>query len=46
MSSYPNCPKCSGEYVYEDGELFICPECGYEWSKNINNLEESGLKVV
>jgi len=34
MSQFPKCPKCGGEYVYEDGELFICPECGYEWSKN------------
>lgn len=28
----PNCPKCGGEYVYEDGPLLICPECSYEWS--------------
>lgn len=28
----PNCPKCGGEYVYEDGSLLICPECAYEWS--------------
>ena len=31
---YPKCPKCSGEYVYEDGALLICPECAYEWSKD------------
>ena len=30
--SLPNCPKCGGEYVYEDGSLLICPECAYEWS--------------
>lgn len=29
----PKCPKCSGEYVYEDGAMLICPECAYEWSK-------------
>jgi protein PhnA len=29
----PNCPKCGGEYVYEDGALLICPECAYEWSQ-------------
>ena len=28
----PNCPKCNGEYVYEDGNLLICPECGHEFS--------------
>ena len=31
--SLPNCPKCGGEYVYEDGALLICPECAYEWSQ-------------
>ena len=34
MQNIPNCPKCASQYVYEDGELYICPECGYEWSKN------------
>ncbi|MFB2538487.1 MULTISPECIES: zinc ribbon domain-containing protein YjdM [unclassified Acinetobacter] len=28
------CPKCQSEYAYQDGELWICPECGYEWSAN------------
>ncbi len=30
--SLPNCPKCSCEYVYEDGALLVCPECAHEWS--------------
>lgn len=30
--SIPNCPKCSSTFVYEDGALFVCPECGYEFS--------------
>ena len=33
MSGIPNCPKCNSEYAYEDQELYICPECGHEWSK-------------
>lgn len=32
MDGMPNCPKCNSEYVYEDGHLYICPECGHEWS--------------
>lgn len=32
MSSLPNCPKCGSEYAYQDGALFICPECAHEWS--------------
>ncbi len=34
MSEFPNCPKCQSQYTYQDGELFICPECGHEWSAN------------
>ncbi|WP_286715145.1 zinc ribbon domain-containing protein YjdM [Acinetobacter sp. UBA2581] len=29
----PQCPKCQSEYTYEDGDLLICPECGYEWKE-------------
>ncbi len=32
MTSLPKCPKCSSELTYEDGALYICPECGYEWA--------------
>jgi len=34
MSNLPNCPKCNSEYVYEDGNMFICPECAHEWSQD------------
>ena len=29
MVDLPNCPKCNSEYTYEDGGLFICPECAH-----------------
>ena len=31
MINLPNCPQCNSEYTYEDGSLFICPECAHEW---------------
>jgi len=34
MSTLPKCPKCSSEYTYEDGSLYVCPECAHEWSKD------------
>ena len=34
MSGLPNCPKCKSEYTYEDGSMFVCPECAHEWPKN------------
>ncbi len=34
MSNLPNCPKCGSEYTYEDGAMYICPECAHEWSQD------------
>lgn len=47
MEQLPNCPKCGSEYTYEDGELYVCPECAYEWSKSeaAQQEEEEGLVV-
>ena len=41
--SLPNCPKCGSVYVYEDGNMLVCPECFYEWSEN---GEENGDENV
>ncbi len=45
MEQLPNCPKCNGEYTYEDGSLLICPECAHEWSKDEANQEEEEFTV-
>lgn len=46
MEQLPNCPKCNSEYTYEDGALFICPECAHEWSQDAQeSQEEDGLVV-
>ena len=34
MQTEPKCPKCALENTYADGNLWICPECGYEWSQH------------
>ena len=33
MSKLPTCPQCSSELTYEDGEMYVCPECAHEWPK-------------
>jgi len=33
MSELPKCPKCGSSYTYEDGPLYVCPECAHEWSQ-------------
>jgi len=34
MSTLPSCPKCHSEYTYQDGDMFICPDCAHEWRAN------------
>ncbi len=46
MEQLPNCPKCAGEYTYEDGSLLICPECAHEWSKDAAVEEDEDVLVV
>ena len=41
----PNCPKCNSEYTYEDGNLFVCPECAHEWTGE-EQRRTTGLVVV
>lgn len=31
MTSEPKCPKCNSENTYQDMNLWICPDCSYEW---------------
>lgn len=33
MSDLPYCPTCNSEYTYQDGAMYVCPECAYEWSQ-------------
>ena len=46
MENLPNCPKCNSEYTYEDGSLFVCPECAHEWSQEAISEEENVIKDV
>ena len=45
MSAIPPCPKCQSEYVYQDQEMLICPECAYEWNPAAVEEDEDTLKV-
>ena len=43
--SYPNCPQCSSNLTYHDGNQLICPECAYEWQEN-DNLQTEETPIV
>lgn len=45
MSQLPHCPQCNSEYTYEDGEMYVCPECAHEWSK-LSGVEEDANELV
>ena len=46
MTKLPNCPKCNSEYTYEDGNLFVCPECAYEWSMEVTEEDSDDSLIV
>ena len=45
MSALPKCPKCSSEYTYEDGDMYVCPECAHEWSMTATESTEEETVV-
>lgn len=45
-TALPNCPKCNSEYTYEDGTLFVCPECAHEWTLSEETPDTSDELVV
>lgn len=46
MSNLPKCPQCESEYTYEDGDIYICPECGHEWAKAGSAEAHESAKVI
>lgn len=34
MSALPPCPKCHSGFTYQDGNVYMCPECAHEWTED------------
>lgn len=45
MSDLPSCPQCGSEYTYDDGTLYVCPECAHEWAKGATAAAEPAERV-
>ncbi len=45
MSTLPPCPKCSSELSYEDGAMYVCPECAHEWPQQAATSTDAGRVV-
>lgn len=41
MDDTMNCPKCNSEHPYQDGSLWVCPECAHEWSAEAGTAAEA-----
>jgi protein PhnA len=46
MSELPKCPECGSEYTYEDGNIYICPECAHEWDKSTITTDATNARTV
>lgn len=44
MENMPSCPICKDEYTYVDGDNYVCPMCGHEWSTTAEVEEERVVK--
>lgn len=45
MSALPACPRCKSELTYQDGAMYICPECGHEWTGEspVESIEDANV---
>jgi protein PhnA len=40
-----NCPQCQSPHIYQDGILWTCPECAYEWNpESLKAANEEGAE--
>ncbi len=46
MDSDMKCPKCGSEHAYQDGSLWVCPECAHEWNPEAVGGGEADETVV
>ncbi|CAM4443792.1 MAG: hypothetical protein LEGION0398_MBIBDBAK_00625 [Legionellaceae bacterium] len=46
MLNLPNCPQCDCEYTYQDRNVYICPECTYEWMESTEVINDEDKFIV
>lgn len=44
--TYPACPQCKSTNTYPDGELFICPDCFYEFDSGEVAALDANTKIL
>jgi protein PhnA len=43
--SYPPCIKCNSDFVYQDQNQLVCPECAFEWNPSEDLSEQKTVTV-
>lgn len=49
MKEVTSCPQCQSVNIYQDMNLWICPECGHEWdpvSEEAKAFAEADSKLI
>jgi protein PhnA len=46
MSDISPCTECKSPYGYDDGMMFVCPECGHEWAKDSTTADAEEGPVI
>lgn len=46
MSTIPACPQCTLENTYQDGDNYVCADCGFEWPATAAASEDDGDAVI
>lgn len=46
MNNFPKCPACGSEFTYEDGSMYVCPECAHEWTKDGTVEDSADVRIV
>ncbi len=44
--SEPKCPKCKSNFTYQDGALWVCPECSHEWGQNSSHTVDESVQTA
>ena len=42
MIALPPCPKCNSELTYQEGRMYVCPECAHEWTPGVAPVVPGG----
>jgi protein PhnA len=46
MSTIPPCPQCTLENTYQDGDNYVCADCGYEWPMSQATVADTDSRRV